>query len=108
MAETTPMARISLYYWAGARAAAGVEMESFEADSVASALQRAREGRADPRFDRVLSVSSVLIDGLVAQQIDLERLLTTPEVRVEILPPFAGGAAANETGGLLVAIRLTC
>jgi molybdopterin synthase sulfur carrier subunit len=85
------MVTISLYYWAGAKAAAGVEMERFEADSVGAALAQARGTRADPHFDRVLSVSSVLIDGLVAQDRDLARPLTAG-VRVEILPPFAGGA----------------
>jgi molybdopterin converting factor small subunit len=86
------MATISLYYWAGAKAVAGVEMERFEADTVDQALRRARERRADPAFDRVISVSSVLIDGLVARSEDLVQPLTSG-VRVEILPPFAGGSA---------------
>jgi len=84
------MVTISLYYWAGAKAAAGVAMERFEADTVASALQQAKEARHDQHFDRVLSASSVLIDGLVAQHVDLGLERTEP-VRVEILPPFAGG-----------------
>ena len=37
-AETTPMVMVSLYYWAGARAAAGVESESIQATTVAEAL----------------------------------------------------------------------
>ena len=85
------MATISLYYWAGAKAAAGVSMERFETDSVAAALQSARERRGDLRFDRVLSASSILIDGLVARDADLTRSRTA-EVKVEVLPPFAGGA----------------
>lgn len=96
MAETTPMARISVYYWAGAKAAAGVPMESFDCDSVAAALRLARGARADPRFDRVLSMSSVLIDGTVAHDDDLERPLIV-DVRVEILPPFAGGSRARSS-----------
>lgn len=91
MAETTPMARISIHYWAGARAAASVEVEVFEADSVAAALEQARQSHQDPRFDRVLEVSSVLIDGLQAHDHDLKRL-RADDTRVEILPPFAGGA----------------
>lgn len=85
------MVTISLHYWAGAKAAAGLAMERFEANSVAEALRRAREQRSDPAFDRILSVSSVLVDGLVATRADLERPARTP-VEVEILPPFAGGS----------------
>jgi molybdopterin synthase sulfur carrier subunit len=88
------MATISLYYWAGAKAAAGVDVERFEADSVAQALQHARDQRADPRFDQVLSVSSVLVDGVVARGEALDRPVTEA-VRVEILPPFAGGSARS-------------
>lgn len=93
MADTTPMVTISLYYWAGAKAAAGVAVERFDATTVAAALQCARDQRVDPRFDQVLSVSSVLVDGVVVRGEALARVLQEP-VRVEILPPFAGGAAS--------------
>jgi molybdopterin synthase sulfur carrier subunit len=86
------MATISLYYWAGAKAAAGLEMERFEATSIGVALTMARERHRDASFDRVLSVSSLLVDGSVIRKEDLDRPLAEP-VRVEILPPFAGGAA---------------
>ena len=92
MLDTTPMVTVSLYYWAGARAAAGLAMERFEASSVASALDQARRQRSDPHFDRVLELSSVLVDGLATRGPALETPLTSP-VRVEILPPFAGGAS---------------
>jgi molybdopterin synthase sulfur carrier subunit len=95
MLDTTPMVTISLYYWAGAKAAAGLAMERFEANSVADALRQARDARSDARFDRVLSVSSVMVDGLVVQGVDLEQPLTE-DVRVEILPPFAGGALTSD------------
>lgn len=88
------MVTISLHYWAGAKAAAGLAMERFEANSVAEALRRARDQRSDPAFDSVLSVSSVLIDGLVATRADLERPTSEP-LDVEILPPFAGGAGGG-------------
>jgi molybdopterin synthase sulfur carrier subunit len=84
------MAMISLYYWAGAKAAAGTQVERFEAETVATALDLARTQHADPHFDRVLAVSSLLIDGLVVSPEDRERQRTEP-VQVEILPPFAGG-----------------
>jgi sulfur-carrier protein len=84
------MVPVSLHYWAGARAAAGVAEEQIEARSVAEALRFARDERSDPHFDKVIKASSLLIDGLAAHPADLERPLKAP-VRVEILPPFAGG-----------------
>ena len=44
------MTTISLHYWAGARAAAGTETESWPASSIAEALEAARQVRADPAF----------------------------------------------------------
>jgi molybdopterin synthase sulfur carrier subunit len=84
------MVSVRLHYWAGAKAAAGVAEEVIDASSVAEALRLARQHRADPRFDRVVQLSSVLIDGRVAHQEDLEQQLTEA-VQVEVLPPFAGG-----------------
>ena len=84
------MVSVYLHYWAGARAAAGVVEEQFEAQSVAEALRLACLAHSDPRFDRVIKVSSLLIDGRAAHQQDLERQLRE-SVQVEVLPPFAGG-----------------
>jgi molybdopterin synthase sulfur carrier subunit len=91
MLETNPTVPVSLHYWAGARAAAGVTDEEIQARSVAEALRFACDKRSDPHFDRVIKASSMLIDGLTAHSADLERRLTEP-VNVEILPPFAGGS----------------
>lgn len=85
------MVSVSLHYWAGAKAAAGVAEEAIEAQSVGEALRLASQQRSDPRFDRVIKMSSVLIDGRVAHQEDLEQQLSKA-VQVEVLPPFAGGA----------------
>ena len=90
MLETNATVPVSLHYWAGARAAAGVAEEEIEARSVAEALQLACLARSDPRFDRVIEGSSLLIDGRAAHQQDLERQLGE-SVQVEVLPPFAGG-----------------
>ena len=65
------MVLVSLHYWAGARAAAGVAEEKIEARSVAEALRFACDERSDPHFDRVIKASSVLIDGLTAHPADL-------------------------------------
>jgi len=90
MHDTTPMVTISLYYWAGAKAAAGVASETVEAATIEMALRQVRDLHADPRFDRVLRASSLIVDGQVVHDPDLTRTLAHP-VRVEILPPFAGG-----------------
>jgi sulfur-carrier protein len=90
MLESNAMVSVSLHYWAGAKAAAGVAEEQVEAQSVAEALRLACLARSDPRFDAVIKASSVLIDGRAAHQQDLERQLTG-SVQVEVLPPFAGG-----------------
>jgi sulfur-carrier protein len=87
--KITPMTTISLHYWAGARAAAGTELESFSAETIAQALDAAQRDRG-AHFARVLDLCSVLVDGVVLRGSDLERPLQGSVV-VEILPPFAGG-----------------
>ena len=84
------MATVRLHYWAGARAAAGVESEEWTAASVADALRAATAARADPAFARVVTACSVLVDGVVVRGADLERPVSG-SVRAELLPPFAGG-----------------
>jgi sulfur-carrier protein len=88
------MATISLNYWAGARAAAGLASEEWQAGSIAEALALARLQRADPRFDRVLAASSILVDGHLAGPGDLIQP-RDQAVTAEILPPFAGGAGSH-------------
>jgi len=86
------MSSVHLRYWAGAKAAAGTAEETVEAESVCAALQQVCGARADQHFTRVVMACSVLVDGVAAHETDLERPLTGP-VRVELLPPFAGGAS---------------
>ena len=83
------MVMVSLHYWAGARAAAGVEAESIQATSIADAIRLAQATR-NPAFSRVIQACSLLVDGVAAHPGDLDRVLTEP-VRVDVLPPFAGG-----------------
>ena len=87
------MVMVSLHYWAAARAAAGVETELIQTTSVAEALRQAEAARDDPRFSRVVEACSLLVDGVAARPDDLERVLVGP-VRVDVLPPFAGGAVS--------------
>jgi molybdopterin converting factor small subunit len=83
------MPPVHLHYWAGAKAAAGTAEETLEAPSVRRALEIAAAARPGS-FSRVLSACSLLIDGVAAHEADLDRPLEAA-VRVEVLPPFAGG-----------------
>jgi molybdopterin synthase sulfur carrier subunit len=86
-------ADVVIRYWGGARAAAGVESETIHADSVGAALAQALVRRdGDPAFARVLSISSVLVDGVALTGPRLHDRLSHG-VTAEILPPFAGGCA---------------
>ncbi|RKN09741.1 MoaD/ThiS family protein [Streptomyces radicis] len=88
------MARGTIRYWAAAKAAAGTAEEAYEATTLAAALSEARGRHADsPEFERVLVRCSFLVDG---QQVGKRGhdTVTLPEGgTVEVLPPFAGGAA---------------
>lgn len=79
-------ATVTIRYWAGARAAAGVDGDVVPAPAgvaaLVEALAAARPGLAD-----VLPVCSVLVDGRAAAGEDP----VPPGSVVEVLPPFAGG-----------------
>lgn len=80
------MARGTIRYWAAARAAAGTHEEPFDGATVGDVLSAAKAGRG-PEFARVLTHSSLLVNGLRARP-------DTPladESVIEVLPPFAGG-----------------
>lgn len=84
------MTQVRLHYWAGARAAAGVEEDTLTASTIAQALAAAADARPDQRFATILSGCSLLVDGRALHPADLDRPLEGPVV-VEVLPPFAGG-----------------
>lgn len=79
------MADIEVRYWAGARAAAGVDRDHASATSVADLVTQLAQ--RTPALLPVLAVSSLLVDGLVVPP---GRALVDGEL-VEVLPPFAGG-----------------
>jgi molybdopterin converting factor small subunit len=81
----------TMRYWAGARAAAGVDEERVAAASLQEALNAARAGR-DERFGRVLSVCSFVVDEQPIGRTPPAEVLLAEEAVVEVLPPFAGGA----------------
>jgi molybdopterin converting factor small subunit len=80
------MRPVTLRYWAGARDAAGVAEETFEAGPrVGDVLDAAVA--AHPELGSVVAVCSVLVDGRAVGR-DAE---VGPDMVVEVLPPFAGG-----------------
>jgi molybdopterin synthase sulfur carrier subunit len=83
------MVSVEIRYWAGAAAASGVEAETVTAGSVADALTSVAAARG-PALQRVLRVSSILVDGVRTGPAERGRELLAP-VQVEVLPPFAGG-----------------
>jgi molybdopterin converting factor small subunit len=86
------MARVTIQYWAAAREAAGVELESVEAGTLAEALDAvvARRG-PDSRLRSVLASASFLVDGTAAGRSAAADLVLPDAAVVEVLPQFAGG-----------------
>lgn len=76
---------VTVRYWAGAAAAAGLDSERVAADTVGQLRVAILERH--PGMASVLGRCSVLVAG--ARVDDDARL--RPDVTVEILPPFAGG-----------------
>jgi molybdopterin synthase sulfur carrier subunit len=77
---------VTVRYWAGARAAAGVDVEAVPASATVAELV-ARLGTDRPALRPVLAVASVLVDGRAGAGEDP----VPPGALVEVLPPFAGG-----------------
>jgi sulfur-carrier protein len=86
------MAKVTMQYWAAARAAAGVEAEPVEASTLAEALDRivARRGD-DGRLRSVLATSSFLVNGTPAARGAAGDVVLHDAAVIEVLPQFAGG-----------------
>lgn len=83
---------VTLRYWASLRAAAGLTEETVAAGTLAAALAEARARHTDsPRFEAVLGICSVIVDGTPVGQRDHRDVLVGDGSVVELLPPFAGG-----------------
>ncbi len=84
------MPRVTVRYFAGARAAAGVTSEVLELPDgarVSDALESVRLRHGED-LKRVLGASSFLLDAVAVR--DLEAALPTV-AELDVLPPFAGG-----------------
>jgi molybdopterin converting factor small subunit len=78
-------ATVTVRYWAGARGAAGTDAETHEGDTLGAVLDAAVD--AHPALERVVAVSTFLLDGRASERSAPLR----DGVTVEVLPPFAGG-----------------
>ncbi|GAA1343693.1 MoaD/ThiS family protein [Catellatospora bangladeshensis] len=81
---------MTVRYFAGARAAAGVPDESVElpgAPTVAHVLDAVRARHGDG-LGRVLAACSFLLDGVAVRD---HGAPVAPGARLDVLPPFAGG-----------------
>ncbi|MGY2064120.1 MoaD/ThiS family protein [Blastococcus sp. SYSU DS0619] len=81
------MSDVTVRYFAGARAAAGVETEARQAGSLDELVGQIVADHGE-RLERVLTACSFLIDG--TQTRDRAATLSPGSV-VDVLPPFAGG-----------------
>ncbi len=86
MPQDTDRPVVAVRYWAGARAAAGVDQDEVAGcTTVGDAVQAVVA--LHPSLATVVTVSTLLLDGRVARG-------DSPLARgavVEVLPPFAGG-----------------
>lgn len=78
---------VTVRYFAGARAAAGVETETRTAATLEELVDQ-MAGEHGEKLERVLTACSFLVDG--AQARDPGAALP-PGAVVDVLPPFAGG-----------------
>jgi molybdopterin synthase sulfur carrier subunit len=86
--STEPRGLITVRYFAAARAAAGVPEEQTPAGGTLTELAVSLADRHGPRLEKVLAVSSFLVDGVTCH----DRGRTLPDAAVvDVLPPFAGG-----------------
>lgn len=91
----TGVGQITLRYWAGARAAAGVESDVLEVAGPLTVEQAREQALAlhpgSEELARVLGVCSVLVDDRPVGREDPGSVVVPVGAHVEFLPPFAGG-----------------
>jgi molybdopterin converting factor small subunit len=78
---------VTVRYFAGARAAAGVDTESRDAGTLDELVGQIVADHGD-RLERVLTACSFLVDGTSTRD---RALVLAPGATVDVLPPFAGG-----------------
>lgn len=89
------MASGTLRFWAAAKAAAGCAEEPYAGVSTLAEALAAARARHDERLSGVLDRCSYVVDGAPVGGRDHTAVRLTDGGVVEVLPPFAGGAAAG-------------
>lgn len=79
---------LTVRYFAGARAAAGIAEETVPAGPNLDELARELAGRHGARLAAVLGVASFLVDGVTWHD---RRAPLPAGATIDVLPPFAGG-----------------
>ncbi len=83
-------------YWAAAKAAAGREVDHVDPGTVAEVLDAvAALHDGNERFMRVLEICSVLVGEEPLGGADPASVTVPAGGRLELLPPFAGGAVGG-------------
>ena len=80
-------APVTVRYFAGARAAAGVDTETRSAGTLDELVGQIVADHGE-RLERVLTACSFLVDGTTTRD---RALMLSPGAVVDVLPPFAGG-----------------
>ena len=78
---------VTVRYFAGARAAAGVEIEERSAATLDELVRGLTDDHGE-KLARVLTACSFLVDGTTTRD---RTLALSPGAVVDVLPPFAGG-----------------
>lgn len=78
---------VTVRYFAGARAVAGVDTETREAASLDELVGQIVDAHG-ARLEKVLTACSFLVDGTQTRD---RSLALAPGTTVDVLPPFAGG-----------------
>jgi molybdopterin converting factor small subunit len=78
---------VTVRYFAGARAAVGLDTETRDADTLDQLVGQLVDAHGE-RLERVLTACSFLVDGTTTR--DRASVLAPGSV-VDVLPPFAGG-----------------
>jgi molybdopterin converting factor small subunit len=78
---------VTVRYFAGARAASGVDTETRTAASLDELVGQIVAAHG-PKLERVLTACSFLVDGTSTRD---RALQLAPGAVVDVLPPFAGG-----------------
>ena len=78
---------VTVRYFAGARAASGVDSETRQGGTLDELVGQLVEAHGE-RLERVLTACSFLVDGTATRD---RTVPLAPGAVVDVLPPFAGG-----------------